>query len=46
MNEPRTEKCSNCKDNYWTEDLYWADSGGLRWLCQDCFNVDKAEANA
>ena len=35
----RIEKCKNCKDNYFIEDLYWADQGGMAWLCQLCFNV-------
>lgn len=43
--EPRIAPCSNCKDNYWLEDLIWADSGGLRWLCQDCFNAEEGESN-
>jgi len=43
MSEPTISPCSNCKDNYWQEDLIWADSGGLRWLCQDCFNVEEGE---
>lgn len=31
--------CKNCKDNYFTEDLIWADSGAMAWLCQDCYNT-------
>jgi hypothetical protein len=36
--------CSNCKDNYWPEDLIWADTGGLRWLCQECYNAEQQVA--
>jgi hypothetical protein len=36
--------CSNCKDNYWPEDLIWADTGGLRWLCQECYNAEQVSA--
>ena len=41
---PQLAPCSNCKDNYWLEDLIWADKGGLSWLCQDCYNVERASA--
>jgi hypothetical protein len=39
----KVEPCSNCKDNFFIEDLIWADKGGLFWLCQDCYNAEKGE---
>lgn len=37
--EPNVAACKNCKDNYFIEDLIWADRGGMSWLCQDCYNT-------
>jgi hypothetical protein len=32
--------CSNCKGDFDTSKLYWADKGGLQFLCLDCFNAE------
>lgn len=41
--EPTVAACKNCKDNYFIEDLIWADSGAMAWLCQDCYNILEKE---
>jgi hypothetical protein len=44
VQKPEPSPCSNCKDKYWPEDLIWADTGGLRWLCQECYDAERASA--
>ena len=36
--------CKDCLNDFNTSDLIWADRGGMAWLCQDCYNVERASA--
>lgn len=42
MSTKQLAPCKNCKEDFTLDSLIWADGGGMRWVCLDCYAKEGA----